>query len=306
MDLDLNSDEKALVDRLERFLPGLADASLGDGPDPTRVIHSLVKEGFLSVGNEGAQGLVKAMLVTHVVSKAYGNAPVGVHALLAPALFYETTESLIAVKRTDRPVPVRFAEAAEFLIEVGPEHSHGYRLAPGAAKPVKTNFGYPYGDLSSVMSGDPIGVWPSNLVERRWRLALVGEIVGTMAGALERLVSYLSGRRQFGRAIGSFQGLQHRVAELSVNLECARYLSLHAAWTDTDAAAASAAVYAANAAHVMCLEAHQLSGAQGFTIESGLYRWTLRLQALSVEAGGAEAHSAAAAASIWQMSGVKP
>jgi hypothetical protein len=305
MDLDLNSDEKALVDRLQHLLPGLADASRADAPDPTELMHALAKEGFLSVGKEGAQGLVKAMLVTHAVSKVYGTVPVGAHALLAPALFDDVPESLIAVKRADRSVPVRFAKTAEILIDVGQEQSHGYRLAPGAAKPVKTNFGYPYGDLSAVVYGEPIGVWPSNLVERRWRLALVGEIVGTMAGALERLVSYLSERRQFGRAIGSFQALQHRVAELSVNLECARYLSLHAAWADTDAAAASAAAYAANAAHVMCLEAHQLSGAQGFTIESGLYSWTLRLQALSVEAGGAEAHSAAAAAAIWQVTGVR-
>jgi hypothetical protein len=37
----------------------------------------------------------------------------------------------------------------------------------------------------------------------------------------------------------------------------------------------------------------------GFTLESGLYAWTLRLQALSVEAGGSQFHALVAAASHW-------
>jgi alkylation response protein AidB-like acyl-CoA dehydrogenase len=64
-----------------------------------------------------------------------------------------------------------------------------------------------------------------------------------------------------------------------------------------------AAYYAADAARKMCLEAHQLSGAQGFTLEAGLYAWTLRLHALSLEAGGARWHAAVAAAEIWGLTG---
>jgi alkylation response protein AidB-like acyl-CoA dehydrogenase len=144
-----------------------------------------------------------------------------------------------------------------------------------------------------------LGIWQAALVLRRWQLALAGEILGTMSGALDHLVTYLTGRRQFGRELGSFQAVQHRLAELAVTLEALRCLALEAAWADSDELAAGAAAYAANAARTTCLEAHQLSGAMGFTLESGLYTWTLRLQALSVEAGGSQFHALVAAASHW-------
>jgi alkylation response protein AidB-like acyl-CoA dehydrogenase len=68
-----------------------------------------------------------------------------------------------------------------------------------------------------------------------------------------------------------------------------------AAWSSPDqAAAALAATWALRTAKHAFYECHQLHGAIGFTNEYPLHRWTLRLKALGVEAGGFAAASTAA------------
>jgi hypothetical protein len=64
-------------------------------------------------------------------------------------------------------------------------------------------------------------------------------------------------------------------------------------------AAATAAAYAAAAAAQVFAETHQLSGAMGFTRQHDLHVFSLRLQALRLEAGGEGAHRRAAAAARW-------
>lgn len=59
-------------------------------------------------------------------------------------------------------------------------------------------------------------------------IGLAAELLGLSAEAFERTVVYLQERKQFGRIIGSFQGLQHRAAELFAELELARSIVLKA------------------------------------------------------------------------------
>ena len=59
-------------------------------------------------------------------------------------------------------------------------------------------------------------------------IGLAAELLGVSAEAFERTVGYLKERKQFGRVIGSFQGLQHRAAELFSELELARSIVLQA------------------------------------------------------------------------------
>ncbi|MEM8660449.1 MAG: acyl-CoA dehydrogenase family protein [Pseudomonadota bacterium] len=59
-------------------------------------------------------------------------------------------------------------------------------------------------------------------------IGLSAELLGLSAEAFERTVAYLKERKQFGHAIGSFQGLQHRAAELFAELELARSIVLKA------------------------------------------------------------------------------
>jgi acyl-CoA dehydrogenase len=59
-------------------------------------------------------------------------------------------------------------------------------------------------------------------------IGLASELLGLSVEAFERTVGYLRERKQFGRVIGSFQGLQHRAAELFAELELARSIVLQA------------------------------------------------------------------------------
>jgi len=59
-------------------------------------------------------------------------------------------------------------------------------------------------------------------------IGLASELLGLSTEAFERTVAYLKERKQFGRVIGSFQGLQHRAAELFAELELARSIVLQA------------------------------------------------------------------------------
>ncbi|MGV8584657.1 acyl-CoA dehydrogenase family protein, partial [Pseudomonas aeruginosa] len=53
-------------------------------------------------------------------------------------------------------------------------------------------------------------------------LACAAYLVGLMDGAFERTLEYLKVRRQFGREIGSFQALQHRMVDLRIQIELSR------------------------------------------------------------------------------------
>ncbi|MAT94931.1 MAG: acyl-CoA dehydrogenase [Halioglobus sp.] len=77
--------------------------------------------------------------------------------------------------------------------------------------------------------GTPGAAWTG--LERALDIANVGlaaELLGLSCEAFERTVAYLQERKQFGRVIGSFQGLQHRAADLFAELELCRSIVLQA------------------------------------------------------------------------------
>ena len=110
----------------------------------------------------------------------------------------------------------------------------------------------------------------------RWKalaLALTcADLVGVMRGALDLTNEYAKSRRQYGAAIGSFQAVQHLLADALVAMEGSRSVAQHAAWavdalTPDDAliAGAVAKVYCARAARAVCETAIQVHGGIGNT-----------------------------------------
>ncbi|MEU8503737.1 acyl-CoA dehydrogenase family protein [Streptomyces brevispora] len=95
--------------------------------------------------------------------------------------------------------------------------------------------------------------------------ALAAEAVGAAASALERTVAHVGEREQFGRAIGSFQAVKHRLADLYVRVQSARSAAYYAAW-DPEAGGLALA-QALEALRVTTAEAVQLHGGIGFTWE---------------------------------------
>jgi len=130
-------------------------------------------------------------------------------------------------------------------------------------------------------------------------VAASAELLGVMDSALDLTLEYLRTRVQFGKAIGSFQALQHRAVDMYIQKELSR-AALSAAATSLDApactperraaAASSVKARAAQAALSIVNEALQMHGAMGFTDEYDLGLYANRALVLSAWLGNAAAH----------------
>jgi alkylation response protein AidB-like acyl-CoA dehydrogenase len=112
----------------------------------------------------------------------------------------------------------------------------------------------------------------------RWRslgLAVTSaDLVGVMRGAVTLSADYARDRKQYGASIGSFQAVQHLLADALVAMEGSRSIALHAAWAidamppgEAFAAAAAAKAYCTRAARAVCETAIQVHGGIGNTWE---------------------------------------
>ncbi|MFG2235311.1 acyl-CoA dehydrogenase family protein [Streptomyces sp. NPDC048723] len=106
---------------------------------------------------------------------------------------------------------------------------------------------------------------------------LAAEAVGAADQALARTVEYVRGREQFGRAIGSFQAVKHRLADLYVQVQAARSAAYYAAWDPEQGGLALA--QALEALRVTAGEAIQLHGGIGFTWEHDAHLYFKRAAA---------------------------
>ncbi|HVN51336.1 MAG TPA: acyl-CoA dehydrogenase family protein [Acidimicrobiales bacterium] len=118
------------------------------------------------------------------------------------------------------------------------------------------------------------------------------DLVGTMRGAVELTCEYAASRQQYGVAIGSFQAVQHLLADAHVATEGSRSVTLHATWAvdaldphDAVAAGAVAKAYCARAARDVCETAIQVHGGIGNTWEC-LAHVFLRRALLSIDVLG--------------------
>jgi hypothetical protein len=100
------------------------------------------------------------------------------------------------------------------------------------------------------------------------------DLVGVMSGAVSMTAEYAKERRQYGVPIGSFQAVQHLLADALVATEGSRSVTLHAAWAvdalapdEALAAGALAKAYCARAARQVCETAIQVHGGIGNTWE---------------------------------------
>lgn len=141
--------------------------------------------------------------------------------------------------------------------------------------------------------------------ERARHLALTGMAI-TMVGACQRILDlaleHVKNRQQFGVAIGSFQAVQHKAADMHVAIERARALSYFAALTiaaDDPRRRLAAAMAKASAGECQSLvfrHGLQLFGAMGFTWENDLQFALKRAKAGELMLGGAAEHRAVIAA----------
>ena len=151
--------------------------------------------------------------------------------------------------------------------------------------------------------GEPVD--PSvieELLERAW-VGLSAELMGTARRLLETTIAYAKARVQFDRPIGSFQAIQHKLADVALGVERAWAATYYAAMamdaggpggggadSDRRRAAHVAKAASAGAAHRAAKDAVQVHGGIGFTWEHDLHLWMRRAFASEALFGSREWH----------------
>jgi len=108
-------------------------------------------------------------------------------------------------------------------------------------------------------------------------VALCAEMVGGMQWVLDTTVEYAKTRQQFGRAIGSFQAVQHQCADMLLMTESARSATYYAAWALT--AGDPGASVAVSIAKAYCSDVYREVGNRGIQVHGGVgFTWEHDLQ----------------------------
>jgi alkylation response protein AidB-like acyl-CoA dehydrogenase len=127
-------------------------------------------------------------------------------------------------------------------------------------------------------------------------LALCAEAVGVMHRLLDATLDYARQRRQFGQPIGSFQALQHRMADMHIALVQAEALTwasldaLQAAPAQRERAVSAAKVMAGRACRIVGQGAVQIHGGMGMTEELAVGHYFRRATMIELQLGSVDWH----------------
>ena len=157
---------------------------------------------------------------------------------------------------------------------------------------------------TSALMGEPNGGWDALDTALKWgAVGKCAEMLGGAERVLDMTVRYAKERIQFGRSIGSFQAIQHHVADMAADVEGCRHMTYKAAWklaerqpADQDVAMAKA--WVSDAYQRVCALAHQCHGAIGFTREHDMQLYSRRAKAAELMFGDAGVHLDAVATTM--------
>ncbi len=193
------------------------------------------------------------------------------------------------------------------LFEVDPRHNGVTRRAVTTMDTTRRLAVVRLDEAPGLLLGDHAGAAGGLALARARDLAcvaLTAEQVGAAQRALDLTVGYTKVRVQFGRAIGSFQALQHRMADLYVLVESARSLSYAAASAAAEGApdlglrAAAAKAYCSEVLARVAGQMIQLHGAIGITWEHDAHRYFKRAHGSGQLFGRPAEHIARVAATV--------
>ena len=306
MDVRLSSEQRALGDAAAQVVDRLGPQAVGRLDDAERVAKldaAVAASGWRELRTATDDGTpwasaVEVAIVSEQLGRGLADAAFLGPTLAAdlrrragapPAVVAETVvldAGLAAMAVADGSVPSdsvvidgRGAEAALVLVPDGSGHElasvavgsadattdltrAGARIATGSDV-------VPIPGSTHVLDHDDLAAWTA--------LGLAtacADLVGIMSGAVSLTTEYAQARSQYGKAIGSFQAVQHLLADAFVLTEGSRSVALHAAWAvdalppgEALAAASVAKAYCTRAARDVCETAIQVHGGIGNTWE---------------------------------------
>jgi len=127
------------------------------------------------------------------------------------------------------------------------------------------------------------------------RIGISAFNVGSASAVLEYAVKYVCQREQFGQPIGKFQAIQHKLANLAVEIEAARLITYEAAWLveqrelmEAHLKASMAKLKSSEVYKQAALEGMQVMGGYGYAMEYPMQRWLREAVLQTVDIGPSE------------------
>lgn len=304
MRFEPNEDQATFLSVLEQMMAS-SDAAWRASGDWARFDWSdgfdttLEANGFYDCAAEKSLGVVTAADMIHRLNGLPIVVEAAASSMLRPFCAPDLSRPLAVIEGNIHG-PTRFLPVARSVIHLGRDSVRVAELQPDSVETVESLFAYPMGKLADA-SLDWQPVAGAGAIRDRWRVAVAAEISGSLGGGLDSVLAHVRDREQFGRPLGSFQAIQHRLAEAAVTIDAARLLILKAAQTGDPVDSVMALAYVQEASTRIIYDFHQFMGAMGLTLEHPLHRWTYRAKLLKSSLGGARENQVRIAKRHWGM-----
>jgi hypothetical protein len=286
MDFELTSDQEALVSAIDKLAQRFETKPTefhGFALVAPELEEELAEGQYFDVAQIPELGPLAAAMAVERLARLPCTAEIALSMLLRPHLAGEWPRPL-GLSESGRPG--RFVAGARTVIAIDGDTVSIARPAPAEVESVDSLLAYPMGRLRTGVGVTRLPAEDAATVRKWLRIALAAEASGLLHAAVASAVEHLTLRKQFGRPLGTFQALRHRMAECAVLAGGVRWLALKAAATADDGDAALAAMHAQESATRIVYDVHQMLAAMGMTLEHPLHLWTYRLKALLAELGG--------------------
>jgi hypothetical protein len=286
MDFRLTPDQDSLVSAIDKIATQFESKPTefhGFALDGTALERELDDGQYFDIAQIPELGPLSAAMAVERLARLPFTAETALSMLVRPQLSGDLPRPFAVVENGR---PGRFVATAKTLLvidgsKVGIAHPDAVSL-----ESVESLFAYPMGKVKGKLNVSPLSSEDAANAIKWIRVALAAEASGLMHAAITSAVEHLSLRKQFGRPLGTFQALRHRMSECAVLAGGVRWLALKAAGTADEGDAAMAAYHAQESATRVIYDTQQMFGAMGMTLEHPLHLWTYRLKALLSELGG--------------------
>jgi hypothetical protein len=286
MDFKLTEDQDALVSAVDKLAlqfdakPTEFHGLALDGPELERELD----EGqYFDIAQVPELGPLCAAMAVERLARSPFTTEFALSMLVRPHLSGGWPRPLAVVENKR---PGRFVATAKTVLVIDGNDIGIVEPTESQVQKVESLFAYPMGRLKPGVQAKLLPADEADTVRKWLRVALAAESSGLLQATVASAVEHISLRKQFGRPLGTFQALRHRMAECAVLAGGVRWLALKAAGSGDAGDAAMAAFHAQESATRVVYDAHQMLAAMGMTLEHPLHLWTYRLKALISELGG--------------------
>ena len=302
MDLTLNPDQIALVDAAGKLaapyksIPANSRATILVSEE---LNARLAESGFRDVARLEGMGALDAVLIAEVVHALPFHVDYIAPALLSQTLDIDIPGSVTCLTAASAAARNLIPGATALIVEGADVRV--LQITADMVAPIETPFAYPLGRLKTgAAASRKILKGAAAPMLRAWRLALATEIAAAARAAVELTVAFVNERRQFGKPIGAYQAVQHRLSECTAAVHAIEALVRRAAALQTDEAILAALTFAKENCTRIIYDTHQFQGAIGLTYEYPLHFYTYRLRLLHGELGGPQESAEALALERWR------